>query len=89
MSARIIKANGVEIPAVPANGTDFQLSELQAIVGGPVEIVPVPNSDSIIVLHEEGKLEELPINQKATFIYANPHDVIVGDVLVCPTEMVQ
>lgn len=88
-TARVIKADGTETPVTPKNGTDFELDELQGFVGGPIEIVHVPRTSDIIVLHEEGKLEGQPINQKATILYANPFDVVVGDVLVCPSSMVK
>lgn len=88
-SARVIKADGTETPVTPKNGTDFRLDELQGFVGGPIEIVYTPDRRSIIVLHEEGKLEGKPINAKATALYDNPFDVVVGDVLVCPSGMVK
>lgn len=87
--ARTITSDGVETPVSPKNGTDFSLEELQGFVGGPIEIVPVPGTNDIIVLHEEGKLEGQPMNEKATRLYANPYDCIVGNVLVCPSSMVK
>jgi hypothetical protein len=89
MKARIIRADGTETEVEPKNGTDFSLEEMQKIVGGYIEIVHVPRSRDLIVLNEEGKLEGLPLNQKATALYANPMDCIVGNVLVCPSDMVK
>ena len=37
--AQIIKATGEQIEVEPRNGTDFQLDELQKIVGGFIEVV--------------------------------------------------
>lgn len=88
-NARTIKTDGTETPVSPKNGTDFSLEELQGFVGGPIEIVRLPGTNDIMVLHEEGKLEGQPVNAKATRLYNNPNDCIVGNVLICPSEMVQ
>lgn len=85
MEAKIIKTDGQEEITNPKNGKDFQLDELQAIVGGYIEVVYLPNN-RIMILNEEGKLDKLPLNQKATEVFQKahgPHDVIVGPVLIC------
>ncbi|MEA2628997.1 MAG: hypothetical protein QOJ10_1457 [Chloroflexota bacterium] len=72
----------------PANGRDFKLAEAQALVGGMIEIHPLDDG-RIIVINEEGKLEQLPINVEATILWRQTYggrDVIVGDVLVCKTS---
>jgi len=89
--AKIIKSNGETIDVNPNNGNDFKLEELQTIVGGYIEIVWLPNNE-IMVVNEDGKLMELPINQEATKIYQNAfgyNDVIVGDVLLCKSNQVE
>lgn len=90
MKAKIYKADGTIIDVVPENGTDFQLDELQKIVGGYIEIVSLLDNE-IMVVNEEGKLTDLPINENATEIYNEVdgfYDYIVGDVLVCDNSMV-
>ena len=74
----------------PKNGTDFSLEELQKIVGGYIEVLRL-GSEQIMVLNEEGKLYGLGVNDKATVlaVTAGYADIIVGDVLVCPKEMVK
>ena len=62
---------------------DTELATLQEAVGGYIQIVSIPSSDKIIVLDEEGKLKDKPVNKKATELYNNPYDVIVGDVIIC------
>lgn len=89
--ARIIRTNGEQVEVQPLNGTDFSLEELKAIVNGWVEIVWLPN-DEIMVINEEGKLLELPMNAIATDIYHNCFgfsDIIVGDVLLCNSNQVK
>lgn len=83
--AKIIYSDGREVAVKPKNGTDFSLEELQAIVGGYIEIIYVKGND-IMVLNEEGKLIGLPINGKASRMAG---EVIVGNVLVCDTKMVK
>lgn len=88
--AKLYKTDGTILEVVPSNGTDFQLKELQQMIGGYIEIVPAGDYD-IMVLDEEGKLKGLPFNNNATLIFMNAGycDAIVGDVLVCHTSMVK
>ena len=88
--AKLYKADGTILEVVPANGTDFQLDELQKMVGGYIEIVPA-GKGKIMVLDNEGKLKDKPVNNAATmmFMQAGYCDIIAGDVLVCENEMVK
>lgn len=90
--AQIIKTDGQIVPVEPKNGTDFQLDELQQIVGGYVQLFPLANeAGEVMVMNEDGKIEELPTNPKATELAAKrlfQGDYIVGDVLVCKTEQI-
>ena len=81
--ATLIKTNGEETNVTPQNKTDFKLDELQNYVGGIIEIVRTKDN-KMIVINEEGKINELPINEKATELYIySESDLIVGDVLIC------
>lgn len=87
----IYNADGKVCEVKPANGKDFKLSELQKIVGGYIEIANM-NDGRIMVLNEEGKCNNLPINKKATelykkFVYGN--DFICGNVLICNSNLVR
>ena len=90
--AQIIKTDGQIVPVEPKNGTDFQLDELQQIVGGYVQLFPLANeAGEVMVMNEDGKIEGLPMNNKATELAAKrlfQGDYIVGDVLVCKTEQI-
>lgn len=89
--AKIYKANGEVLDIEPKNGRDFQLEELQAIVGGLIQIIEI-NDTEIMVINEEGKLENLPLNEQATAIYQKQvyeGDFIVGDVLICKDEEIR
>jgi hypothetical protein len=81
--ATLIKTNGEETNVLPKNKTDFKLDELQNYVGGIIEIVRTKDN-KIMVMNEEGKINELPMNEKATELYIySESDLIVGDVLIC------
>lgn len=69
--ATILRVDGSKEEVYPANGRDFQLRELQHIVGGHIEIIQA--SDGIMVVNEEGKLQGLPRNEQATAL-AFPQD---------------
>ncbi|MGH9238791.1 MAG: DUF3846 domain-containing protein [Vicinamibacterales bacterium] len=69
---------------VPANGHAFTLDEMQAFVGGYIEILRLPDGRALVI-NEEGKLRGLPLNPEAT-VLAAPRiapDFIVGPALVC------
>lgn len=77
----------------PKNGVDFKLKELQSIVGGYIEIVDL-NNGWVMVIDEEGKLKNKPFNLVATMVASTQgaisnDDFIVGDCLVCKSEMVE
>ena len=85
--ALIYRASGDVENVEPKNGTDFQLEELQAIVGGWIEVKFLSDADGgVMIMNEEGKLRNLPYNERATTLYREfvyEYDFIVGDVLIC------
>ena len=75
-----------EITAVsPANGHDFKLEELQAVVGGNIETVYLKDGRMMIV-NEEGIIRNLPFNGAATFAAQQP---IVGDVIIIERDEIE
>lgn len=85
----LIKTDGTQTEVEPADGKRFSLKELQGFVGGYIELVRLPTGMDIW-LNEEGKLNDLTFNEKATAL-ANgviaQSDYIVGDVLFCSQEL--
>lgn len=69
---RIYYADGRQEERAPANGRDYSLKEMQAIVGGYIELVPCKQPGMIMVINEEGKLLGLPRNEQATALAALP-----------------
>ncbi len=90
--ATIYRTNGTTESVTPENGTDFELRELQLIVGGYIEILNL-RGGKIMVINEEGKLDGLQQNRLATKLlyvsYPYSNDFIVGDVLVCDDDEVK
>lgn len=88
--ATLIKSTGEEIEISPAAGKHYKLKELQQLVGGYIETLPVA-TDQLMIVNEEGKLMNLPINKRATEIAIENCilDVIVGDVLICLTTEIK
>lgn len=65
----------------------LKLETLQAAVGGYIETVPCRDNGKgkVMILNEEGKLQGLPYNAKATAMARGiiaDSDVIVGDVVI-------
>lgn len=90
--AKLIKVNGEEIEISPKNGTDFSLEELQNYVDGYIEIVNLRSENNIMIINEEGAINDMPVNLKASMIYSkefNVNQCIYGDVVICKYNMVK
>ena len=90
MLSTIIRTDGTRQNVEPKNKKDFQLDELQEIVEGYIEIVPL-SSTQIMVVNEEGHIHKKPYNHLATLTayLAGIREVIVGNVLVCDSDKVK
>lgn len=90
--ARLIKTNGEEIEISPKNGTDFSLKELQNYVDGYIEVVNLRSENNIMIVNEEGAINGMPVNLKASMIYSKEFNAIqriYGDVVICKYNMVK
>lgn len=56
----IIKTDGTRQPVQPANGSDFTLEEMQAIVGGYIELVELDGSTTMVVQRGRQNLSLCP-----------------------------
>lgn len=75
----IIRANGRE--EHQDHSARLSLEFLQSAVGGYIEAIDWPGGVAAFC-NEEGKLNGLPINPKANALWNNPHDVLVGDIVI-------
>ena len=72
------------------------LKQLQKMVGGYIQVVELPEIEKQIVMDEEGKLKEKPVNPDATELYVGEeqddtsagwdYDTINGDVVILSGE---
>ena len=64
------------------------LSDAQKFVGGYVELVKV--KDGILLIDEEGKLKDKPVNVDASKLYFDTYgdqDIIVGPAIYIPNSV--
>ncbi len=90
MKTEIITTDGDSLEVQPENGRKFSLRELQAVVGGYIEIITLRDG-RLMILNEEGNLLGLPPNPVATVIAYNAlteANGIVGDVLICDGSLI-
>ena len=87
VSAILIKADGTVTEIEPKNGTDFQLQECYKLLGcDMIQVIPT-RAGRIMVIDEEGKLNNKPVNREATaMVELFPGDYIVGDALICSED---
>lgn len=82
--AKLYRYDGIIEDVTPKSGSDFTLEEMQAMVGGYIETLSLTDGKWIVV-NEEGKLNNLPLNFNATKIIRDNgyNDYIVGNALIC------
>ncbi len=64
---------------------NLTLKQLQALVGGYIEIVRLPENIGELIINENGKIEKLPVNPIASMLYRQSADPIVGTVVYFPS----
>ncbi len=82
--ATVLSVDGTQASVAPRCAPSFTLEELQALVGGSIEVVALEDG-RLLVLNEEGKVEGLPYNEQATALARGclfPGDFIVGIAVV-------
>ncbi len=86
--ATVLYVDGTRAPVAPRSAPSFTLEELQALVGGYIEVVALRDG-RLLVLNEEGKLEGFPYNEQATALARDclfPGDFIVGTAVLVSEE---
>jgi hypothetical protein len=86
MAIHLLPAGG-PVPVEPKNARTFTLPELNALVGGYIEVVPLAKGGTFMVVNEDGKRLQLPVNPHATALLREaggyPGDCVVGNVVIC------
>ena len=70
---------------IKSKNDDPSLSDAQKFVGGWVECVHLDTGT--LIIDEEGKLKDKPVNEVASKMYADKYgdaDIIVGDAIFIP-----
>lgn len=83
MKAVIIKTDGSSNAVEFDNSTSYDV--MRGAVGGLIERVELPAHEIEMYVNEEGKILRLPINAKATELWAasfGATDIICGDVIL-------
>ena len=84
-----------EVKVIPPDGPEsivsidstHQLEELQALVKGYIEVVSSIEVGKIMIVNEEGKLQNLPLNIRATKLMEHKGcDFICGNALIIDAE---
>jgi hypothetical protein len=79
--ALILKVDGTRKEMTPDNKDgSLSLEQLQAAVGGYIEVVAVPNSFNTLLVDEDGLMKKLPMNVEASKLAQRP---IVGNTVLC------
>jgi len=85
MASEMIYATGERVPVAPANGKNWTLGELQAKVGGYLELARTRDGRFMYV-NEDGKRLGLQPNRVATELYIfSEVDIILGNVIIFDT----
>ena len=87
--ATLYRTDGTTEALQPSNGVNWNLTELQTLVGGYIEQLWTTDGRFLIV-DEEGKRKRKELNIAATRLYKHGRvDPVVGDALVVdsPLEM--
>lgn len=63
--------------------TPTELADIQALVGGPIEVIRVAAGEVPVhgYCHDEGKILGLPENFAASYLYGTPNDLLAGNVV--------
>jgi hypothetical protein len=85
--AVLYEPSGRDRQCRPRDGKKFTLDELQALIGGYVEMVRIPGDVGrrIFFVDEEGRLKRLKPNVRASHLAGR---LLVGNALLCnPKEV--
>jgi hypothetical protein len=67
-----VNTDAAEFKVIENSKDEPSLEQAQKFVGGYVEGITFPNGDYLII-NEEGKLQNLPLNPEATLFLATPN----------------
>ena len=84
--ATLYEPSGRDSECTPHNARKFTLAELQALVGGYIEMVRIPgDARRVFFVDEEGMLKKLRANVRASQIAGQ---LLVGNAVLCSSKEV-
>ena len=85
--ATLYEPSGRDSDYTPRNGKKFTMAELQALVGGYIEMVRIPGDAGkrVLFVDEEGRLKGLKPNVRASHLAGQ---LIVGKAVLCSPKEV-
>ena len=85
--ATLYEPSGHDSDCTPRNGKKFTLVELQALVGGYIEMIRIPGDAGrrVFFVNEEGMLKKLRPNVRASQIAGQ---LLVGNAVLCSLKEV-
>ena len=85
--ATLYEPSGRDSECTPRNGRKFTLAELQALVGGYIEMVRIPRDGGrrVFFVDEEGMPKKLRPNVRASQIAGQ---LLVGNAVLCSLKEV-
>jgi hypothetical protein len=89
--AFLVAVDGTVTPLKPGNGKSFTLDEVQALVGGYVQLLAIQKKPFILyaLMDEDGLLKRLPLNPEASRIATQKMGrdmIMVGPIVICPQK---
>lgn len=88
--AKLLKTDGTSIEITPANGTDFSFAECYPLLDCSTIQIVETSDGRILLIDEEGKLADKPVNGPATALYIfGSQDPIVGHAIVCDSDQLK
>ena len=85
--ATLYEPSGRDSEYTPRNGKNFTLADLQALVGGYIEMVRIPGDAGrrVFFVDEEGRLKKLKPNVRASHVAGQ---LVVGNAVLCSPKEV-
>lgn len=88
MIAQLIRPNGLVTDVMPRNGADFKLDELCKLVECEyIDIVGLPD-DLIMIVDDDGRSKNLPVNKIATRLYSKDRISIAEILALLETQLI-
>jgi len=80
----VISATNNTLEYIKITGKEVELEQLQNLVEGYIELVPLKHKYLLFIVNEEGLLYDMPYNKLANKILGID---VVGNLIICPKKL--